>query len=78
MAMDKTSMANRIKTNIQARNSNLDAPLAALLLPYLEDICDGVIEEMKANMEVQTTVTVPGGTAGTDVLSGTGQETSIS
>ena len=66
MAMSKTSMKDRIKANILARNANLDAPNIAILDPYLEDICDGIIEEIKANIEItiQVTAVQPGvGTA---------------
>lgn len=77
MAMDKTSMANRIITNIEARNSNLDAPNKALLLPYIEDICDGVIEEIKAAMEIETNVPVIGVQTGGSTVNATGQQTSI-
>jgi hypothetical protein len=56
MALDKTSMKDRIKANIMARNGNLNAPNIAILDPYLEDICDGIIEEIKANLEVKSTV----------------------
>lgn len=57
MALDKTSMKNRISANIQARNSNLNAENIAILDPYLEDICDGIIEEIKAALEVKVQVT---------------------
>ena len=53
MALNKTSMKDRIVANIQARNTNLDAVNKAILDPYLEDICDGIIEEIKANLEVK-------------------------
>jgi hypothetical protein len=56
MAMSKTSMKDRIKANLMARNGNLNDPNIAILDPYLEDICDGIIEEIKANMEVKSTV----------------------
>ena len=77
MAMDKTSMANRIITNIKARNSNLDASNEAILLPYIEDICDGVIEEIKAAMEITTNVPVIGVQTGGSTINATGQQTSI-
>lgn len=77
MAMDKSSMANKIIANIEARNPNLDASNKALLVPYIEDICDGIIEEIKASMEVITTVNVPGITSGPNIATGTGQQTSI-
>ena len=77
MAMDKTSMATRIITNIEARNSNLDATLKAQLLPYIEDICDGVIEEIKAAMEITTSVPVIGVQTGGSTVNATGQQTSI-
>lgn len=55
--MSKSSMRDRIKTNILLRNTNLDAANIAILDPYLEDICDGIIEEIKANIEISILVT---------------------
>jgi hypothetical protein len=77
MAMDKSSMASRIIANIEARNSNLDAANKAALIPYIEDICDGVIEEIKAAMEIQTSVPVIGVQTGGSTVNATGQQTSI-
>lgn len=77
MAMSKTSMSNRIITNIEARNSNLDAANKTILLPYIEDICDGIIEEIKANMEIQTDVPVIGVQTGSSTVNATGQQSSI-
>jgi hypothetical protein len=56
MAMTKESMRARIVANIQARNSNLNPTNKAILDPYIEDICDGIIEEIKANIEINITV----------------------
>lgn len=56
MALNKTSMKDRIVTNIEALNSNLDAVNKGILEPYLEAICDGIIEEIKANLEVTSQV----------------------
>lgn len=56
MAMTKQSMRARIVANIQARNSNLNPVNKAILDPYIEDICDGIIEEIKANIEINITV----------------------
>lgn len=56
MALSKTSMKNRIKANLVARNGNLDATNLAILEPYLEDICDGIIEEIKANIQITVQV----------------------
>lgn len=50
-------MRARIVANIEARNSNLDAVNKAILDPYIEDICDGIIEEIKANIEITIQVT---------------------
>jgi hypothetical protein len=73
MALNKTSMKNRIRANIQARNTNLNAANIAILDPYLEDICDGIIEEIKANLEVKSTV--PFITTGTQTA--TAQQTEV-
>lgn len=56
MALSKSSMKNRIVANIEARNSNLNPANKAILDPYIEDICDGIIEEIKANLEVKVQV----------------------
>lgn len=56
MAMTKESMRARIVANIQARNSKLNPANKAILDPYIEDICDGIIEEIKANIEINITV----------------------
>lgn len=69
MALSKTSMKNRIKANLVARNGNLDATNLAILEPYLEDICDGIIEEIKAN--IQITISTPGVQAGASTVNGT-------
>ena len=71
MAMSKSSMKDRIKANIVARNANLDAPNLAILEPYLEDICDGIIEEIKANIEI--TINVTNVQPGTGTATGTKQ-----
>lgn len=78
MAMDKSSMASRIIANIEARNTNLDVTNKTLLIPYIEDICDGVIEEIKAAMEIETNVPVIGIQTGSNTINATGQQTSIS
>lgn len=69
MAMSKTSMKDRIKANILARNANLDAPNIAILDPYLEDICDGIIEEIKAN--IQISISTPNVQVGVTTVVGT-------
>lgn len=71
MAMTKESMRARIVANIQARNSNLNPVNKAILDPYIEDICDGIIEEIKANIEI--TITVPNITTGVQTATGTKQ-----
>ena len=71
MAMTKESMRARIVANIQARNSNLNPVNKAILDPYIEDICDGIIEEIKANIEIN--ITVPNITLGTQTTIGTKQ-----
>jgi hypothetical protein len=70
-AMSKTSMRARIIANIQARNSNLNGVNKAILEPFIEDICDGIIKEIQQNMDI--TVTVPGVQAGTSTVTGTKQ-----
>lgn len=70
-------MANRIIANIKARNSNLDATNESLLLPYIEDICDGVIQEIVNEMQIQTEVTINNVQTGSQTIIATGQETSI-
>lgn len=71
MAMSKESMRARIVANIQARNSNLNPVNKAILDPYIEDICDGIIEEIKANIEIN--ITVANIQAGIDTVIGTKQ-----
>lgn len=56
MALSKTSMKNRIVANIEALNTNLNGVNKTILEPYLEAICDGIIEEIKQNLEVKSTV----------------------
>lgn len=56
MALSKTSMRGRIITNIEALNENLNGINKAILEPYIEAICDGIIEEIKANLEIKSIV----------------------
>lgn len=53
MALSKSSMKDRIVANIEALNENLNTVNKDILEPYLEAICDGIIEEIKANLEVK-------------------------
>jgi hypothetical protein len=69
MAMSKESMRARIVANIEARNTNLDGPNKAILEPFIDDICDGIIEEIKENIEI--TITVAGVHAGPSTVTGT-------
>lgn len=71
MAMTKESMRARIVSNIQARNANLDPANKAILEPYIEDICAGIIDEIKSNIEI--TISVTGVQPGSGSATGTKQ-----
>lgn len=78
MAMSKVSMANKVITKVQAESTKYNSDDVAALRPFLEALCDGIIEEITQNMDIATDVTVPGVQAGPDTVIGTGEDTSIS
>lgn len=49
MALDKTSMAGKIITKLQACNANLTAADEAIIIACLEAFCEGIIEEITQN-----------------------------
>lgn len=52
MAMDKTSMKNKILTKLNACNVNMDAGVIAIMDACLEAFCDGIIEEIDQNADI--------------------------
>lgn len=77
MALDKTRLANGIIANIETLNPDLNLPNKAIILPYWEAISDALITEIKDNLEVITTVSVPGVQSGSDTVTGSGKETEV-
>lgn len=76
MAMSKASMASKIIAKLAIITPEVAAsPVYEL---YWMAISEGIIEELKLNMDVATSVTVPGAQAGASILAGTGQDTLIS
>jgi len=77
MPMDKDRLGDAIVARIQALNGNVDAGQLAILQPFWRAIADEIINEIKANMDITTAVTVPGVTSGPTTVFGTGQDTTI-
>lgn len=78
MAMNKTGMADLIIAKVQAASPKYNSDDVNALKPFLEAFCDGVIEHIQNNMEIETEVQVIGVQAGPDTIVATGEDTSIS
>ncbi|MBE9542505.1 MAG: hypothetical protein IMF01_09320 [Proteobacteria bacterium] len=74
MAMTKESMAAKIIAKIETLNPGVNH---ALYISYWEKISEGIIEEITANMEITTTVQVPGVQTGGSTVTGTGEDVTI-
>lgn len=79
MALDKDRLGTDIVDKIAAFYPGGMTPTQkAQIEPYWQAIADAIIEEIKANMSITTTVSIPGAQAGSSTLPGTGQENVIS
>lgn len=78
MAMDKDRLGTNIVEKLKTLNAGIDGASESFLLTYWKAISDEIIKEIKENMNVTTTVTVPNIQTGTQTAIGTGQETNIS
>lgn len=52
MAMTKASMASKIIAKITAANPNMKGADAAIITPWLEAFCEGIIEEIQQNSDI--------------------------
>ena len=75
--MDKSRCGAAIVAALKTLNPMIAGPAEANLLPYWVAVCDEIIKEIQVNMDVTTTVTVPGAMIGPNTLVGTGTDTSI-
>lgn len=75
MSMTKEGMADKIMTELRVLNPGVDdSPIYEL---YWRAISQGIINEITANMDITTTVTVPNISTGSQTAIGTGVDTSI-
>lgn len=76
-AMDKDRCGSAVVTSLKAINPDITGAAETALLPYWKAVCDELIKEITGNMQIETTVEVPGAQAGSSTLSGTGMESTI-
>lgn len=78
MAMNKTILGNNIVTALKVINPSISGAGEAQLQVFWQAIADEIIKHLIAQMQVNTTTTLPGVQVGTSTLNGTGVSSTIS
>ncbi len=76
-ALDKDRCGSAVVAALKVLNPSISGSVETNLLPYWKVICDELIKEITANMEITTTVSIPNAQAGSSTLPGTGVENTI-
>lgn len=76
-SMDKDRCGASVVAALKTLNINITGASEANLLTFWKVICDEIIKEITVNMEITTTVTVPGVTVGPTTVFGTGVDASV-